>query len=364
MISGKTIYIAHNWINTTVNIQSKILAIDFSENNEVVFLSAKKTGHHNNTIKQNLTVYEWPGKRPTGLKDFIFLFKLMKKKKPDIIISSFAANNIMLLVSWLFNVKYRCCFYQTIVDAYIEDHHGKLGWIQKLKIIRKKIIFGIATHILTPSQYGKKDLIKYFEVNEKKVYVFPNSVPSAKQTNTSNNQTIAFIGRLNRTKGADILVKAFIKIANDFPEVVLLIAGDGDQYKELKNEINNATLQNRIILEGNISYNKVYEILQHINYLVVPSRADNFPTTILEAFSVGTPVVGSNSGGIPEMIIDGHNGLLFEKENVDDLANKLKQMFSNKPERDKMAVNAKQIFEEKYRTETVKNRIEILLENN
>lgn len=364
MISGKTIYIAHNWINTNVNRQSKALAFAFSKNNKVVFLNAKKNGFNNAVINENLTINEWPGKRPVGIKDFIFLFKLMQKQKPDITISNFGANNIMILVSWLFNVKYRCCFHQTIVEAYIEDHNGKLGLIQKYKILRKKIIYKMATHILTPSNCGKRDLMKYFNAAEKKIYVFPNTIPISQQTNTTNNQTIAFIGRLDRTKGADILVKAFIKIADIFPKAILLIAGSGDRHEELKNEINNAKLQSRIILEGNVSYDKVYEIMQSINFLVVPSRADNFPTTVLEAFSVATPVIGSNSGGIPEMVIDGYNGLLFEKENVDDLANKLKQMFSNKQERDKMAINAKQLFEQKFSTETIAERLEILLENN
>ena len=116
MLQNKTIYIAHNWSDASVSYQSKALALAFSNSNKVFFLNAKKNGFNNVAINKNLVVLEWPGKRPTGLKDLLFAIKVMKKNKPDIVITNFAANDIMLFVSWFFRVKFRICYFHTMVE--------------------------------------------------------------------------------------------------------------------------------------------------------------------------------------------------------------------------------------------------------
>jgi glycosyltransferase involved in cell wall biosynthesis len=338
------------------------MAIAFSENNKVVFLNAKKNGFDNVAINENLVVKEWPGKRPTGWKDFLFIVKLMSNQKPDIIVTNFAANNIMLLASWLFGVKYRCCYYQTVVDAFIEDH-GKLGWVQQLKIFRKGFVLRTATHMLAPSTYAKKDLLHYFGVNESNIYVFQNTIAASSIFNQSKNNVIGYAGRLDKTKGVDILIKAFIKIAALFPDVELILVGGGTEREVLEAMIKEAGLADRVKWNGVVSYEEVFELLLNINFLVVPSRIDNLPTVVIEAFSVSTPVIGSNSGGIPDMIIPEYNGYLFERENVDDLVEKMKLMLSKRDQRNVMAENAKKTFEEKYCTDTLRKRFEALIEN-
>ncbi len=338
------------------------MALAFSEDNKVVFLSGRKDGLNNFAINKNLTVHEWPGKRPTGIKDFLFLAKLMKKQRPDIIVTNFGANNMMLLVSWLFGIKYRCCYYQTIVAAYIADH-GKLGWKQRLRIIRKGLVFRTATHMLAPSTYGKKDLLHYFGLKENKVHVFPNALPACSSINQSNNNLIGFAGRLDKTKGVDVLIKAFIKIVPLFPDAALIIAGGGSEKETLQEMLQQAGLENKVNWKGVLKADEILELMLNINFLVVPSRIDNQPTTVLEAFSVSTPVVGSNSGGIPDMIIPGYNGWLFERENENDLAEKMIAMLSNREQRNVMSANARKIFEEKYCTDTLRKRFETLIEN-
>ena len=75
------------------------------------------------------------------------------------------------------------------------------------------------------------------------------------------------------------------------------------------------------------------------NMIVLPSRIDPFPLTVLEAGTCAKPVIGSNVDGIAEMIDDDINGLLFEKENVDQLAEKILSLLSN-PDRAARIANA------------------------
>jgi glycosyltransferase involved in cell wall biosynthesis len=95
--------------------------------------------------------------------------------------------------------------------------------------------------------------------------------------------------------------------------------------------------------------------------LVVPSRTDNLPTVVLEAFSTYTPVIGANTGGIPDMIEDGYNGILFEKENVNDLVVKLEHLLTNEELRKRIGENARRTFLEHFCTDNLPQRFEKLL---
>jgi glycosyltransferase involved in cell wall biosynthesis len=78
---------------------------------------------------------------------------------------------------------------------------------------------------------------------------------------------------------------------------------------------------------------------------------ENSPSTIYESFALGKPVIGSRIGGIPELIEDGVNGLLFEPANVEDLAEKIKYLYHHPLLAQKMGISARKKVEEKYSEE-------------
>ena len=361
MIRNKTIFIAHGWSDVSVNAQSKILALQLAENNKVIFLSSKKSGQSLRVINDNLIVYEWPGKRPVGWKDFFFVIKQMKRYKPYMIITNFAANDIMLFVSWIFRIKYRICYFHTMVEQHIVDH-GSINIKQQINIFRKGFVFRMATHMLCPSLAAKKDLIKFYKVKNSRAFVFPNALPNTDLRNETDYKTIGFLGRLDRSKGVDILISSFKKISDRFTDVQLIIAGNGKQENELKEQVFNVGLSDRVVFKGAIAYNHVPDFLASLAFLVVPSRMDNLPTVVLEAFSVGTPVIGSNAGGIPDMINSGYNGFLFENENVEELAQRMEQCLQHQEQRNNISVNARKAFEEKYCIDDLLERFENVIE--
>jgi glycosyltransferase involved in cell wall biosynthesis len=347
LIKDKTIFIAHSWSDVSLNLQSKALALALSEDNKVVFLNAKKQGQPVVIINNNLVIYEWPGKRPTGLKDLLFAIKLMYRNKPDIIVTNFAANDIMLFVSWLFRVEIRVCYFHTLVRQHIADHGG-LDSRQRVNIFRKGFVFRMATHMLPSTIAAKDDLLQFYKVRKNKAFIFPNALPDTLIRNEGSNTKIGFLGRLDRSKGADVLIDAFKKLSDAVPNVQLEIVGKGVKEETLREQVRSLGLCDNVLFKGLIPYNRVLHFLASINFLVVPSRMDNLPTVVLEALSVATPVVGSNAGGIPDMIIPGYNGLLFESEDAQDLFQKMKRLLCGKEERDLMSVNARKMFEEKY----------------
>jgi glycosyltransferase involved in cell wall biosynthesis len=360
LIQNKTIYIAHNWSDASLSFQSKALALALSKNNRVIFLNAKKNGFNNVAINGNLTIMAWPGKRPTGLKDLLFAIKLMRQNKPDIIITNFSANDIMLFVSWLFRVKFRFCYFHTMVEQYIADR-GKLPFNQRLNIFRKSFVFRMATHMLPSSEAARKDLMRYYHVDGSKAFIFLNALADTPIRNKSSNKKIGFLGRLDHSKGGDILIDAFAKAAKQIPDAILEITGKGSDETRLKEKVKLLKLEDKIIFKGTIPYSEVLHFLSSINFLVVPSRTDNLPTVALEAFSVGTPVVGSNSGGIPDIITPGYNGLLFQKEDSQELSQKMIQLLQDKHQREGLVINARKTFEEKYCIDQLEGRLEQLV---
>lgn len=124
---------------------------------------------------------------------------------------------------------------------------------------------------------------------------------------------IGYIGRLDPLKGLDLLITAFQQA--DIPDSELWIAGSGKQaYEKYLREL---ISDPRIRLLGRQRPSDFYP---QVDAVMVPSLwNDNLPSVVFEALAFGKPVIGARRGGIPEMINDGENGLLFEPDLPGDL---------------------------------------------
>lgn len=361
MIKGQTIFIAHNWSDVSVSYQSKWLATELSKDNTVIFLNAKRSGAAERKVNENLVVLEWPGKRPTGFKDLLFAIRLFRRYRPQLIVSNFAANDIMLFVAGFFGVKVRLCYYHTMVEQYIEDF-GRLDLKQRINIWRKGFAFRRATHILAVSSAAKNDITRYYKVKPERCFVFPNALPDTDIRNCHGDHSIGFLGRLQRSKGADILLHAFKIVLMRIPDAKLIITGGGAEEESLRELGHSLGIQDQVIFNGSISYATIHRFIASLDFLVVPSRIDNLPTVILEAFSVATPVIASDAGGIPDIIQPGFNGLLFESGNAEDLAEKLLLLFNDKTLCAQISVNARSTFDVRYSIHKHRERFEALVE--
>ena len=111
-----------------------------------------------------------------------------------------------------------------------------------------------------------------------------------------------------------------------FKDTKLMIVGEGP----MKNRLEKLAQDDcRIIFTGYLSGDKLKEATRKSLAVVVPSEwYENAPISVLEAFALGKPVVGSRIGGIPEMIVDGVNGCLFKPGDMNDLRDKLELIIS------------------------------------
>jgi glycosyltransferase involved in cell wall biosynthesis len=129
-------------------------------------------------------------------------------------------------------------------------------------------------------------------------------------------------------KGVYTLIDALETLAyRGYKNVKVLLAGSLENENQLREYIKNKNISNQINILGKISESRKLEVLREADIFVLPSLwYENQPLTIIEAMASGLPVIGSNVGGIPEMVIDGETGYLFERGDGNDLASKIEEL--------------------------------------
>lgn len=161
---------------------------------------------------------------------------------------------------------------------------------------------------------------------------FINHIPHPETT----EKYIISLRRLIPSKGIDILIKAFKEISYEYPDITLIIAGEGSEFERLKDIVKINNLKDRVRFIGTISLEKAVSLLKGALCTVVPSLSEGGSLVNVEAQAASCPVIASNVGGIPEYINPGISGLLFKPGDYKDLAEKLRLLLSNKDLRGKL----------------------------
>ena len=190
-------------------------------------------------------------------------------------------------------------------------------------------IYGKINYICL-TDFNKENLLKLRQIKADKVFVKPNSVFDFRSFDFRENKLInevqqfIYVGRLENIKGTKVLLKAWNIVCKDI-KAELIICGTGPLkdwcYEYIKrNQIYN------IKLLGYILHEKVLELIKNSCALILPTQVyEGFPMTIVEAYCMGTPVIGSNIGNTANLIKNGKTGLVFDASSEKDLAEKINQ---------------------------------------
>jgi glycosyltransferase involved in cell wall biosynthesis len=197
--------------------------------------------------------------------------------------------------------------------------------------IKEKLIALWSPFILNRADYLKslypEQLNGYPGIKNKKIISFHNFVPiNSIRPDGTAEPYILFIGHPWYLKGVDVLIQAFNKISKDFPKFRLKIVGycpDKIYFAKLADGNKDIELLNAVFHE------KAMEMMGRCYLFVLPSRTEAMGRVLLEAMAMGKPIIASRVDGIPNYIQNGYNGLLFESENNDDLAEKIARILEN-----------------------------------
>jgi glycosyltransferase involved in cell wall biosynthesis len=130
---------------------------------------------------------------------------------------------------------------------------------------------------------------------------------------------ILFLGRLTTRKNLACLLDAWSAVEREHDEYTLTVAGDGPLRPQLERKSMELGLEN-VVFAGFVSEARKRDLFERSLLYVLPSLMEGYPTTGLEALAAGTPVVGANTYGVSDYVVDGENGYLFENDDSDDLA--------------------------------------------
>lgn len=145
-----------------------------------------------------------------------------------------------------------------------------------------------------------------------------------------NEKVVLTVGRLEKIKGFQYLIKALPSIIKEVGSTKLVLAGPDFNYgatlKKLTEETN---VQDHVIFYGPINGKEKFEAFSAANIVAVPSLYEGFGMLLLEAMAAGKPLVATNTGAAPEIIQNGKNGILAASGNVEDLAGKIIKLLSD-----------------------------------
>lgn len=154
----------------------------------------------------------------------------------------------------------------------------------------------------------------------------------------NGKKVVLFVGRLDEVKGVTYLIKAMADL-----DAKLVIVGDGPLRKSLEKQADKYA--DKIEFLGAKSHKELPVIYASADIFVMPSittkkgQKEGLGLVLLEAMASGLPVIGTNSGGIPELVKDGYNGFLIEEKNVRQLSSKVKVLLESNQLRTMYSIN-------------------------
>jgi glycosyltransferase involved in cell wall biosynthesis len=182
---------------------------------------------------------------------------------------------------------------------------------------------------------------KYLEVRDRPIVVVSNGIDLARYGTAGREEfrrryginsepVIMHGGRLSFEKRIDGVVKALPEVLRSVPDAKLLIVGKGPAQKSLQSLVQQLGLEKSVIFTGYVSDEDFPKTFAAADVLAINSPVETQSLIVLEAFATGIPVVGANSGAIPDAVVPGKNGFLFTTDDTAAMAGYLTQVLKDK----------------------------------
>lgn len=261
------------------------------------------------------------------------------------------------------------------LDIYLSRKYGfKVEFLRFLQ----KLVAQKASRIIVPSNYLKK-VISSWGVEPSKITVIYNAFEMTPGTATNvpkeeikkqlglEGKLIVSAGRLVPWKGFDALIEIMPELAKKFGDTLderaglkLIIIGDGPERKRLEIVRNRVWLVGKIVFTGSLPRDVVLDYLKAADVFALNTSYEGLSHQILEAMSLGAPVVTTDVGGNPELVIDGVTGFLVQFNDKFAFAEKIDKILSDNVLAQKLAENAKIKAAEFSKERMIKDTLNIL----
>jgi len=271
---------------------------------------------------RGLRFFQIDGKRVSEIPMMtVDLARILRREKFDIIHLHMMKASI---VGWIAS---RFCSSKTVITrhytaALIAKHPAPMRWLDRKAISNVDRVIAI-------SNFVKNDMIASGVESERITVVYNgldlNAFDSSKVRSGTEkaDMVIGSVGSLTKRKGHRFLIEAFAKVANDIPNVRLVIAGEGPEFGSLTSLVHSLDLASRVTFTGYSS--NVPSLLSEFDLYVHPATDEPFGIAVLEAMSSGLCVIATAVDGVPEIIQDGQTGILVASQDPDQMASAMRR---------------------------------------
>jgi len=249
-----------------------------------------------------------------------------------------------------------------------------------MKLTRKKndlyhrFIYNKIDHVLAITKKLSLECNKYLPLEPNQINILKYGIKNYDNKNFSKDEifkrfdldkskfTIGVFSRIEEQKGQHLLIEAMNLLYEK--NIQLVIVGhcmDEDYKRNIEIKCEQYNLKNRVFFIPFIE--KPQEIMSTIDLIVLPTYEETFGLVVIEGMMANTPVIGSNAGGVPEIITDGVNGLLFNSRSSSDLAEKIYSLYQSNDLRSKIVKNADVFVRKEYDYDDHFKKFEDIIEN-
>lgn len=273
---------------------------------------------------------------------FITRFKhirnIWKKVNPDIVVSFIGKLNMMAVLTL---VGLKIPLIMSVRSDPNREYKSKL-----MKII-SKTIFVKADGLVLQTDEAMEYFPKYIR---RKACILPNALDPSfirERLEITRKNEIVTVGRLDANKNHKMLIKAFAKISADYPQMQLVIYGEGYEGSDTRSLLEalakNLGLEKRVIFGGRQT--EIADLIYQSRIFVLSSNVEGMPNALLEAMSLGLAVISTDCpcGGPRTVIRDGENGLLIQVGDTKALEKAMRKILDNPALEKKLGKNANQI---------------------
>lgn len=314
------------------------------------------------------------GVRTSGYRTILYLYKHLRRTikavRPDVThVQYMAPGAMVILLLWLMGVKNIIATAHTAADIYKDlrlIHFLQRHCLRAFTCITERAersFFGTSQLYTTETVLGKRNHFTIYNAlaprngeqvrcnvergtcNEKTAELYENvdenlcqvvsdtttqkknsamsAAPSLRGRAGGEAPILGVVSRLEPIKGMDLVVPAFAEVLKRFPEVRLLVVGDGSLRATMEQQAVELGCADRITWVGRQPQEELNRWYGQMDIVLMPSRSEGFGLTAIEAMANGCVMVASNVGGLPEVVRDGVCGLLHSTEDVHDMAEKI-----------------------------------------
>ncbi len=294
-------------------------------------------------------------------KGFFDLIKKIRNFKPDIIQgiepltfpAGFKEYFAILFYSLFFRKSY---FFPMLENRPIKEKFGSfIGFFLKYYL---KLYAGFAKFIF-PLNIGAGKTLKEIGIKENKLKYIAwgcwgvNITEFKPNSQNKKDNTIIFVGRLDGSKGEEYLLNAFVLFHDKYPEIKLIIIGEGPNKDKLKSIIEKYSLNDNVELKGSVKNKDLPHYFQKALFAVMPSVtlkrwAEQVGMVNIQAMACATPVISTYSGAIPEYVPDGQGGILVPERDERELANAMIKLQEDSTLRKMMGKFARKYVEKNF----------------